>query len=214
MSITITVLSDIIRQRYNAVGDSFFSDQYLFDLIWQAESVLAKEGYVIQNTYTTTSTAATRELAYPSNTLAIREVRYKYSKLVKVPLVDDPKIDTTEPSGTPTHYGIWDDVIILFPTPDTSADTIQVRVYEYPQRLTATSALNVPTEYQIDLADFVLAEMSLKDGNIALQREYVGKWEQTVQRARDQRQIREQADKTSVVRDTYFCADYGVKYGF
>ena len=222
MTITLTQLNDIIRQRYNAVGDTYFSDQYIYDLVFEAESKLAKDGYVIENTYITSSVSGTRELSYPTNTLAVREVRYNYDKLIKLPLIDDPKVDSSNPTGTPTHYSIWDNVIILYPTPDTSSDTIQVRVYEYPQRLTSTSTLNVPDEYQIDVCNFVLAHMALKDSNVPLYREYMSLWNDCVEKAKEQRAIREQADKMNQTRDVYFGISYpgvnvgalGGRYGF
>jgi hypothetical protein len=222
MTITISQMNDIIRQRYNAIGDQYFTDQYIYDLIFEAETQLAKQGYVIENTYTTTSVADTRELSYPQNTLGVREVRYDYDKLIKLPLIDDPKVNSSNPTGTPTHYSVWDNVIILYPTPDTSGDTIQVRVYENAQNLTSTSTLNVPDEYQIDLVNFVLAHMSLKDTNIPLYREYMLLWNDCLNKAREQRAVREQADKSAQVRDVYFGISYpgintgalGGRYGF
>lgn len=210
MSITLSQINDLIRQRYDAIGDNFFSDDFLYKALWQAEGILAKEGWIIENTYTTTSVASTREYAFPTNALAVREVRYKNDKIRKIPLAYDPKSDASEPTGTPTDYAIWDGILFLFPTPAVSADTIQVRVFEYPQMLSASSSLNVPDEYQLDLVDYVLGQMALKDGNVQLYREYMAAWQQTVQRAVKNKARILRADRSAVVKDTYFSDDVNI----
>ncbi len=211
MAFTLTELTDIIRQRYNAVGDPYFSDDFIRNAIFQAEATLAKEGWLIEDSYTTTSVIGTREYAFPENTLAIREVRYKNDPLVKIPLKYDPKSDTAEPTGTPGEYGIWDSVIFLFPTPDTAADSILVRTFVYPQKLTATSALNLPAEYQIDVVDYVLAQFALKDGNIQLHNSYMSAWLSIVEKAVKNKTRMMRADRKAVVRDTYFGDDVGLR---
>ena len=55
MTLSVTDIMTRARQRYNAVGDDFFSDQMLRDLIFDAQSILAKEGWVIEKTFTTPS---------------------------------------------------------------------------------------------------------------------------------------------------------------
>ncbi len=210
MAYTLTELSDIIRQRYNAVGDPYFSDDFIRAAIFQAEATLAKEGWLIEDTFSTTSVANTRELAFPTNTLAVREVRYKNDALYKIPLKYDPKSGTSEPTGTPTDYGIWDSVIFLFPTPDTTADTILVRAFVYPQKLTATSALNLPAEYQIDVCDYVLAQMAIKDNNNQLYNAYMASWLDIVNKAIAHKAKMQRADRCAVVRDTYFGDDNSI----
>jgi hypothetical protein len=209
MSMTLSSLTDFIRAAYNsAEGDTFFSSSWMITQIWAAENQLANEGWVIENTYSTTSTAGTRTLAWPTNCLAVKEVRYRGEKLLKVDLENDPKNDDNNPTARPTSYAVWDKEIILFPTPDTDGDTIQIRTYQAPSQLSAaTDPLNVPDEYQIGIADKVIAEMAIKDQNISLGREYMSKWVQYVDKARQNQRRQKRSDKQARTKDYYFGSD-------
>lgn len=220
MSISLSTLLSIVGSRYNsATNDPFFTDEYLRGLVFEAESILAKEGWVIEDTLTTTSVSGTRELNYPSNTLAIKEIRYDYKKLSLTEMTFDPKTSSTDPSGTPRRYGVWDDIIYLFPTPSVSGNQIQIRRYAYPAFLTSNICpLNVPTEYQTDLINFILGHMATKDQNLPLAQTYFALWAQTVAKARDQRRKRLRKDKMARTKDLYFGSDEvtadGGAYGF
>ena len=209
MSMTLSTLTDFIRAAYNsAEGDTFFTSAWMIKQIWAAETQLANEGWVIENTYQTTSVNGTRSLAWPSNCLAIKEVRYKGTKLLKVDLENDPKNDDNNPTGTPASYTVWDKEIILFPTPDTDADTIQIRTYQAPSELSSsTDPLNVPDEYQICIADKVLAEMAIKDQNLSLANMYLSKWEQCVSKAKQNQRRQKRSDKQARTKDYYFGTD-------
>jgi hypothetical protein len=209
MSMTLSTLTDFIRAAYNsAEGDTFFTSAWMIKQIWAAETQLANEGWVIENTYQTASVNGTRSLAWPTNCLAIKEVRYKGTKLLKVDLENDPKNDDSNPTGTPSSYTVWEKEIILFPTPDTDADTIQIRTYQAPSELSAaTDPLNVPDEYQICIADKVLAEMAIKDQNLSLANMYLSKWEQCVSKAKQNQRRQKRSDKQARTKDYYFGTD-------
>jgi hypothetical protein len=213
---TLAQIIDHCQLSYNsATGDDFFPIAWYVTAIWKAESELAIQGWVIERTFTTTSVDGTRSLAFPSNCLAVREVKYDNTWLKKVTLKDDTKTSLAEPEGDPTSYAIWNNTVYMFPTPNTNGDTITLRCYMAPDQLVLmTDPLNVPDEYQIQLVDYVLAQMAIKDQNIALGQLYLQKWEQTVERARQQRKRRMVADQNFVVRDTYFGSAYrtGVYY--
>lgn len=221
MALTVSDIQQRARERYNAEDDLFFSDQMLRALIFSAQEELAKEGWVIENTFQTDSVADQRGYAYPDNTLGIKEVRYDFDKLYKRPLRSDPKTSTSDPTGTPRGYAVWDNTIILYPTPDTSSDTIQIRTYSYPQDITTNnSALEVPQEYRDDLIDYCIAHMALKDQNTPLYNVYIDQWRLTVQKAKEQRRKRLRSDRPSRVKDDYFGSDLPVTvdevffYGF
>lgn len=209
MTMTLGQIIDHCRSSYNsAEGDDFFKDSWFITTIWRAESELALAGWVIEKTYTTTSTSGTRTLAWPSNCLAIKEVRYDYDELDMVRLDGDPKTSSTDPSGTPESYAVWDNYIYLFPTPDTDDDTIQIRCFMAPDQLSAsTDPLNVPDEYQIVMIDYIIAQMAIKDQNLPLANAYLQKWEQTVSRVKEQRKKRLRAHKNLQVKDVYFGGD-------
>ncbi len=209
MSMTLSTLSDFIRAAYNsAEGDTFFTSAWMIKQIWAAETQIANDGWVIEKTYTTPSVSGTRTLAWPSNCIGVKEVRYKGTKLMKVDLEDDPKNDDNNPTGTPTTYAVWEKEIILFPTPSVSADNIQIRTYQAPAELTnATDPLNVPDEYQICIADKVLAEMATKDQNLALANAYNRKWEMCVEKAKQNQRRQKRADRQGRTKDYYFGSD-------
>jgi len=205
MALTVSDLMERARQRYNAVGDDFFSDQMLRDAIFDAQTDLAKEGYVIEKTFETTSVAAQREYTYPENTLSIKEVRYDSDQLQKVSLRDDPKTSNDDPTGTPADYAIWDEVIYLYPTPDTTGDTIQIKCYAYPQDITSnTDNIEVPQEYREDIITYVNYLMAQKDQNFTLADRLLARWQDAIFKAQRQRQKRLRGDSFAQVTDVYF----------
>ncbi len=208
MTLTVTDLQTRARERYNAIGDEFFSDQMLRDLIFDGQSILAKEGWVIEKTFETDSVSGTREYAYPATTLGIKEIRYDNEKIFKTKLSDDPKTSTTDPTGKPREYGLWDDTIILYPTPDESSKKIKIKAYTYPADVVSnTTTIEVPEEYKEDLIYFMLHWMASKDQNLQLADRYQLLWDKAVERARAQRRRRKRADKNTRVSDSYFGSD-------
>ena len=209
MTMTLSDLTDFIRSAYNSAdGDDFFKDAWMIKQIWAAETQLANEGWVIERTYTTTSTVGTRTLSWPLGALALKEVRYKGKKLLKIDIEQDPKNDDNDPTGTPASYAIWEKEILLFPTPDTAADTIQIRTFQTAQELSAsTDPLNVPDEYQINISDYVLSEMATKDQNIGLANAYAAKWMRCVEKAKQNQRRQKRADKQARTKDYYFGTD-------
>jgi len=206
MAMTLGNLIDFCQQAYNAVGDGFFTTPWYISMIWRAETELCIEGWVIEETLTNTSVSGTRELAWPSNVLGIKEVKYDYKNLAKVPLRDDPVTTSTGSTGTPRSYAIWNNTVILYPTPSATGDQIQLRCYMAPDQLAAiTDPLNVPDEYQIQLSDYVLAQMAFKDQNMVLGSVYMQTWKMAVEKSRQQRRRRLRADKNACVRDVMFC---------
>jgi len=208
MTLSVSDIQTRARERYNAVGDTFFSDQMLRDLIYDGQAILAKEGWVIEKTFTTSSVVGTREYAYPITTLAIKEIRYDYVKIQNTKLRDDPKTNSTDPTGKPAAYALWDDTIVLYPTPDTAGETIQIRAYAHPADITEnTSAIEVPEEYKEDLISFVLMWMASKDQNLNLYNKYQEQWEMAVTRAKKQRRKRLRGDRPTRVTESYFGTD-------
>jgi hypothetical protein len=181
---TLTELVTFIRQRYNAVGDNFFSDDEMYRYIWAAEMELAHKAYVIESTLTTTSVDGQREYAYPTNTLAIKRVTYNGRKLAYATFREDDTLTlgnsaaTTE--GEPIVYSLWDSTLYLRPIPDTSALSIVIFSYSEPQEVTSSSVLEVPTIWQLGLADYCLHLMAGKDKNFQAAEMYKKAWDATV----------------------------------
>lgn len=202
-------LETAARNRYNAIGDPHFSSAMIMDIIYQACMQMATEAMVVEQTYTTTSTSGTREYAYPTNAMAIRRVEYNGKKLKFTTLESDPKTSTTEVSGTPAEYSIWNGEMILFPTPDTSSVTIKVYTYNRPAAVTSTSTLEVPAEYHLDILDLILSVMYAKDQNNGMATYHRNLWENSLRRIKRHQMKRKSGDEFHIVRDQDF-VDYGV----
>ena len=216
-TLTVSNILTRARNRYNATDDDFFTDAELMDLIYDAQAILAKEGWVIEDSFTTPAVSGTRSYTYPTTTLGIKEVRHDYDKLCKAKLRDDPKTDASDPTGKPREYAVWNNTIYLYPTPDTSGSLdassnrvnyIDVKVYKYPDDITATTdAIEVPEEYKEDLIFYLLMWMALKDQNTVLSDRYKLLWDEAVLRAKKQRKKRLRSDQNTRVTDCYFGGD-------
>lgn len=176
----LTELETHIRENYNAVGETFWSQAEILRLIFRACSELAIETNCIEATYSTTSAAGTAEYAFPSNTHAIKRVTYNGAKLQPISQreADAFTLNTASaPQGTPNFYSQWNETITLYPTPSTSALTIKVWSVNLPQELTSVSAsLEVPTWTHPYLPNFALAKMCAKDGNLQGAAYYAQLW--------------------------------------
>ncbi len=200
---TPTELIDAARRQYNAESDTFFSEAELLGLIYQASKELAVKAYVIENTFTTTSTASTEEYAFPTNMFAIKRVTYNGVKLRKISFREDDSVtysgSTTNAEGTPRWYTIWNNTIALTPTPDTSSLTIKVWGYMVPDSFTITGSLEIPERYHWDVVDFMLSRMSAKDGNDGLSQSYYSLWQGHVNEAIRNERRRRRADGNAIV---------------
>ena len=195
-------LESAARNRYNAIGDSFFSSAMIMDLIYHGEMELANECFLIEDTFETTSVDGTREYSYPTNAISIRRVEYNGEKLSPTALESDPKTNTTAPEGTPAEYAIWEETLVLFPTPAVTGDTIKVFAYCQPQAVTTDSTtLSIPVRYHLTLIDYILEGMAAKDSNFQMASYYRNKWEKSKQDAKRTHAKVKRGDQFAVVRD-------------
>ena len=197
------------RQQYNAVNDSFFSDAELYTHVWHAQSRLAKEK-LVENTYETDTVADQQEYTFPTSVIALKRIAWDGKRLTPITFKEDDWLtgfdaDTTS-AGTPTHYAVFDRVIYLRPTPS-AAYTLKLFTFDEPAEVSATSTLDVPEEFHLDLANFVLWKMALKDQNFQAADYYKREWQGddgesgAVSRARQWTRRRATADGFRVVRD-------------
>lgn len=198
---TPSELEQAARDYYNAVGDPHFSSNMIMTIIYQACMEMSLEAMVIERTYTTTSTSGIREITLPTNAFSIRRIEYKGIKLEPVSLDCDPKTSTTEVSGRPAQYALWDGEIILYPTPDTTGDTIEVFTYNRPQSITSSSVLEVPEEYHLDILNLIISIMYAKDQNQSMATYYRNLWEKSLNRIKRQNMKKKSGDQFVVVRD-------------
>lgn len=193
------------RRRYNAVGDSFFSDAEIYDLIYAGELELAREAFIIENSYSVTTVAGTQEYAYPANAIAIRRVVYDGKKLKPISFREDDAAtgndaDTTN-QGRPCFYYQFAQSIFLRPIPDNTL-TLTVYTYDEPGQVTgAAYPLEVPSQWHMGLVNFVVAEMFGKDQNQAMMNYYNNKWEKTKQDAIKFKARMKRTDANATVKD-------------
>lgn len=192
------------RQRYNAVSDSFYSDSELYRYIWAAQMDLARFAWVIERVYTTTTVASQQEYAFPTNTIAIKRVTYDGIKLVPITFREDDSLtlsnQTTTATGAAQYYAIWNETIYLRPIPN-DAKTLKIWSYSEPQEVSATSTLEVPTRYHLDLADFLNWKMAAKDQNYEAANYWRDAWRERVEQARRFRRRELRGDSFSAVQD-------------
>jgi len=193
------------RNKYNSVGDTFYSDAEIYDLIYEACLEFANECFsIIEATYTTTTVASTQEYAKPSLTIGISRVTYNGQKLQKIDMRDDDSLtllnQSTTATGTPQYYYEWGDSIFLRPIPD-AAQSLKIFSYNEPQAVTSTSTLEIPTQFHRDLTNFVVSELCAKDENTNMAAFYDNKWKQGIARAKKYLQKKKRGDSFATVKN-------------
>lgn len=193
------------RQRYNAVGDAFFADAELYDLLFDASMELATETECIESTDTSITTAdGTRSYSYPSNVYKIHRIEYNGVRLDPTDFLEDDfytgnDADTTN-KGDPRYYQIWNDTIYLRPVPD-AAQTVTLYTIEFPIAVSSGSTLSIPERYHPYLKDYLLSAMFSKDGNERLAVYHRNLWASSVikvKRVEMKRKISDQYKVTKV----------------
>lgn len=202
---TPTDLETFTRQRYNAVGDNFFSQAEIFNYFWAGQMELAQETFCIKNTYTTTSVASQRAYDFPSTALSIGRVEYDGQRVYPNDFVDDDGLTGNNPgdtsTGIPQNYQLWDDQIYFRPLPSASALTITIYSYDLPSQPTSVGTIDVPARYHLMLVDYALYCMLSKDKNKALAADYFGQWQMHKKLALQTERLRDSGDSLNVVKD-------------
>lgn len=178
----------IARQRYNAVGDDFWPDQEMYDIIYQGSLEMANEGLVIERTFTSLSVNGQQEYPYPTNAIALKRVTYNGKKLHPIDFREDDTLTVvnqiTLATGTPQFYAMWNNIMYLRAVPDTDNLTIKVFAYVEPQPVTVSSVLEVPVQYHFNFVNLILSEMSAKNKNYTGAEYYRKFWENDIIRAK------------------------------
>lgn len=196
------------RARYNAVSDSFFTDLELYGAIYQAQLELSNDMNIIEALYTTTTVSGTRQYAFPTQTRMIKRVEFINLsgvgvKLEPITMREDDALTLVNVAsttlGTPQFYTIFNYSIYLRPIPDTTACTLKVYSYNEPQSITSTSVLEVPTAFHMDIVDYVVMQMYLKDKDPTMAQAYKILWDQAKLRCKRWIQKRKRSDAFTVV---------------
>lgn len=192
------------RQAYNAVGDSFFSAAELYNLIWQAEQILAIETKCIEDTLTTSTVASQHEYEKPSTCLSVKRVTYDGTSLIPIGFMEDDAVTgysaATTQTGTPTYYYEWETSIFLRPIPN-EVKTLKIWFHAKPQTVTAATTLEVPEEYHMMIVDFLLQHMFGKDGKAAMAAYHMGQWNIQVNRVRTWEAKKRRGNQAAAVKN-------------
>jgi hypothetical protein len=199
---------DAARRGYNAnSSDSFFSDQQMFEWLYQASMELAKEGFLIEKVATATTTSGTQEYSYPTNAFAIKKLTYDGEPLEHITFRQDDLLtggqqDSTA-TGDPLAYVEFAQVIYLRPIPNSSTATLKIWSYNHPSGVpTATSTLDLPDEWHIHTTNFILREMCAKNKNYEGARYYGALWAKTVLDAVEFGRKKKRGDNFGIVQNT------------
>lgn len=206
MAMTPLQINTAARQRYNAVDDDFWTDAEIYNTIYQGCCELATAGLIIEAVYTASSVASQQAYTYPTNAMNIKRITYTGRKLVPTTMREDDILtqlnSATTSTGTPSSYFIWADSIYLRPIPVSAiTDTIKVWSNIEPGSVTATSTLEIPTEFQMALVNLILSEMSAKNKNYEGANYYRQLWAADVIRAKDLQRRKKRGDGFALVQN-------------
>lgn len=201
---TPSQFEDRARQRYNAVNDTFWSSAEILGYLTDACTAAASEGLLIEGLDTSITTVnGTQSYAFPTNVVAIKRMTWNDIRVDPIDMIEDdavtPFTTGVTDTGNPLYYWIWNSRIYLRPIP-ASAQTLKLWVYKTPSDITASSTLEVPTELQPELFNYVLREMTAKDKNYGAADRYDKAWEKSLLKIRSWARRRKRADGFTVVK--------------
>jgi len=204
----VTTLSDLVndcRQRYNAVGDRFFADEELFDLVYEAEMQIAIECQALETIYTTSTVISQREYDYPTRLLRVSRMTYNGERLEPIDFLKDDAMtgsnESTTTTGDPLYYCIFADRLFLRPVPQ-AVGTIKIYAIAQPIELTAiTDSLSVPERYRPPIKDYVLSQMFAKDKNSNMTGYHENRWQRTIDTIKRFEKKRKVGDSYQVVKN-------------
>lgn len=183
---TPTEIETAARNKYNAIGDSFFSSQELMNLMWDACNQLASDCFLIKRTYSTSTVVGQQEYTKPTNTISIKRITYNGQKIKPITFREDDTLtgldQSTTSQGTPAYYFEWDGSIYLRPIPG-EVGTLNIYSLNMHSAITSTSTLEIDEIYHMSIVDYVVSEMAAKDSNFNMAKWYLERWENTKKKA-------------------------------
>ncbi len=184
---TPATIIESAKRRYNAENDSFFSDDELFGLIYEAQLEIQQETKITEATDTSITTVnGTRTYSMPSNWIDLKRVEWNGIPLELIDFDLDDQItgDRPDTSSTaePSSYFLWNETIYLRPVPG-EAQTLKLIGHKQPDDITAgTDTLLTPSMFHYVLIDYVVSEMAFKDTNTNSGLYYAGKFQKGVEK--------------------------------
>jgi hypothetical protein len=193
------------RRRYNAVNDTFWGQQEIFDLIYAAELEICDEGYVAERVYSTSTVIGTQEYDFPTNATALKRVTWGGRKLTRIDMIEDDLVtglnQATTDTGDPEMYWIWNNVISLRPVPS-SVGTLKIWTYNEPSAISSsTQTLELPDQFHGRLINFIVSGMAAKDQNYTAATYYLNLWVADKMKIKQSMRRMKRADKFTTVKD-------------
>lgn len=194
-----------VRNMHNASNDSHWSDAEIYKLFEKKSNELLRVIGLNEDKDTSiTTVSGTAAYAYPTDVVFIRGMWWNGRPLKQL---NRRQYESRNPTGAtitgdPKEYYLWEDSIILVPTPS-SAQTVTVWCEKQQSAITSTaSTLDIPAVLHGGVCDGVLAEMYIKDLNMQFARFFEEKWQQAKTEAREFVKQRRRAGGTQTVIDT------------
>jgi hypothetical protein len=207
VGMTPTDLETFVRQRYNAVGDTFFPQTEIFNFFYKAQVELSIEFDCIERVYTTTTVADQREYDWPERALKIARITYDGDKLDPNDFLSDDVFtgdnENETMTGRPEYYQQWGDALYLRPVPGTNEAGVTLKLYTYdmPSVPSSLGTLDVPAVYHPFLADYALWAMCMQDQNPAIADRFLNAWKESKKIVSSLEREKLVADRFVVVRD-------------
>jgi len=203
---TAQQIIDAARNNLNATNDTLWSDTELLNYLYQASLQFSRRVLSIENTHTDTSVAGTADYTRPSNVLHIWRITFDGNKIQRLSQREVDQLNfnvTTVPTGTPRYYSEFNELITLYPTPDSgsASKTIKYWTYDEAQNITdATQSPEIQTCFHDILVDGVTYRMCPKDLGNPLTLFWRDKWFNGMGEAEAEIRKRRRADKLAVVQ--------------
>lgn len=202
---TPTELEEYVRQRYNAVGDSFYTQLEIMNYFWAAQLELSQETQCIRSIYTTTSVTDQRAYDFPTKGFSVARVEYDGERILPNDFIDDDGLTGNNPAdaitGRAAHYQVWGSQIFLRPIPSETGLTIKIFSYDIPSQPTAAGTLDVPAYYHLMLADYALKCMFAKENKHQMAGYHGALWQQHKNTVLKLERARMIGDSFRVVKD-------------
>jgi hypothetical protein len=194
------------REEYNSIGDTFFSDASIYNLITKGCNEFAQRAFLIESVDTsTTTTAGTETYNFPTYAQTIKRVEYNGVKLDPIDFKEKDVVTlypATTTTGTPRFYSQWNRQLYLNPIPGTSSVTIKIYYYGTPAIIDdATDTIEIPLIFHWNLVDYVLMNMVAKDENTKMLNFYKARWDEAITYAVQWKAKQKRTDGPAQVKD-------------
>ena len=177
---TLTQFVDFVRNRHNAVSDSFWSDDEIYKLTeGRCQEVMGIIGLSEGVDTSLTTTASTQTYAIPTGYVRIKKLlvnNYPCRQITFEEWDGEHNRGGTDPEGTPDRFFIWGSSIYLVPIPSASSQTITIYGEKQQTALETGVTIEVPSVLHYRLANGVLADMFVKDKDTATAKFYTDIW--------------------------------------